>query len=190
MRGIRRKDEGVLMMYKEFVVQLGGPVWDNAHMAAGNSYLGRRSLKFSCRCFNVSIAEQHAVTFAGLATEGLVMAPSDEAELINMVATTTTIDDRHRTRGAANGKSFHKEVSQMDEAEKPLRHRLIHDYDKRNMARALCPQEPWYRPLSIIGVKYGNNRDFAANFDIGLIQAKKKKQPTPAAKAEATGKTS
>ncbi|GJV92233.1 hypothetical protein Tco_1540046 [Tanacetum coccineum] len=61
-RGIGRKDEGVLMMYKEFVVQLGGP---------------------------------------GLATEGLVMAPSDEAELINMVATTTTIDDRPRTRDAA-----------------------------------------------------------------------------------------
>ncbi|GKA84864.1 probable 1-deoxy-D-xylulose-5-phosphate synthase 2, chloroplastic, partial [Tanacetum coccineum] len=138
-RGIGRKDEGVLMMYKEFFVQLGGPVWDNAHIAAGNSHLGRRSLKFSCRCFNVSIAEQHAVTFAGLATEGLVMAPSDEAKLINMVATTTTIDDRPRTRdaatsarnfrmsiktitGAANGKSFHKEVSQMDEAEKPLRH--------------------------------------------------------------------
>ncbi|GJX70623.1 hypothetical protein Tco_0307794 [Tanacetum coccineum] len=103
-RGIRRKDEGVLMMYKEFVVQLGGPVWDNAHMDA------------------------EVQSYLGLATEGLVMAPSDEAELINMVATTTTIDDRPRTRGAANGKSFHKKVPQMDEVENPLRHRPLRSF--------------------------------------------------------------
>eukprot|EP00887_Chlorella_sp_A99_P001616 scaffold8.g1616.t1 len=89
---------------------------------------------FPERCFDVGIAEQHAVTFAaGLATEGMapfcviystflqrgydqvvhdvslqnlpvrfamdraglvVMAASDEAELINMVATAAAIDDR------------------------------------------------------------------------------------------------
>nr|GEX98141.1 peroxisomal acyl-coenzyme A oxidase 1-like isoform X1 [Tanacetum cinerariifolium] len=90
---------------------------------------GCRSLKFSCHCFNVSIAEQHAVTFAALATEG------HESELINMVPTTTTIDDRPRTRGATNGKSFHKEVSQMDEAEKPLRHGCFEKFRKPLLSR-------------------------------------------------------
>ncbi|KAF8404729.1 hypothetical protein HHK36_009618 [Tetracentron sinense] len=60
--------------------------------------------RFPDCCFDVEIAEQHAITFAaGLATEGgtrrgssetTFMAPSDEAELMHMFATAVAIDDR------------------------------------------------------------------------------------------------
>ncbi|KAI5447409.1 Transketolase-like protein 1 [Lathyrus oleraceus] len=70
--------------------------------------------RFPTRCFDVGIAEQHAVIFAaGLACEDgpthcgafdvtymaclpnmVVMAPSDEADMIHMVATAVAINDR------------------------------------------------------------------------------------------------
>nr|QLL99512.1 1-deoxy-D-xylulose-5-phosphate synthase [Pterocarpus indicus] len=86
----------------------------------GGTGLNYFQKRFPDRCFDVGIAEQHAVTFAaGLAAEAglvgedgpthcgafditymaclpnmVVMAPSDEAELIHMVATAAAIDDR------------------------------------------------------------------------------------------------
>ncbi|VAH22593.1 unnamed protein product [Triticum turgidum subsp. durum] len=89
----------------------------------GGTGLNYFQKQFPERCFDVGIAEQHAVTFAaGLAAEGMkaglvgadgpthcgafdvtymaclpnmvVMAPADEAELMHMVATASAIDDR------------------------------------------------------------------------------------------------